>query len=87
MQAKDQANDYMEMTYDPNMATMGSDDVYNNVLDLEQAKKYLADGTQALLLKNALICWNENQVLPDDPELYAKFERTFRNNFFWKIIE
>ena len=26
-------------------------------------------------------------MLPDDPELYARFEEHFRNNFFWKIIE
>lgn len=86
MQAKDQANDYMEMTYDPNLANMASDQVYS-IIDLEAAKKYLADGTQALLLKNALICWNENQILPDDPALYARFEEHFRNSFFWKIIE
>jgi hypothetical protein len=25
--------------------------------------------------------------LPDDPNVYAKFEENFRNLFFWKIIE
>lgn len=57
------------------------------MFQLMDAKKFLSDGTQSLLLKNALICWNENQVLPDDPNVYAKFEENFRNNFFWKIIE
>jgi len=39
------------------------------------------------LLKNAIICWNENQVLPDSAAVYAKFEEHFRNQFFWKIVE
>lgn len=34
----------MEMVYDPNLATMNSDEVYT-LLDLVEAKKYLADGT------------------------------------------
>ena len=32
------------MTYDPNLANMASDQVYS-IIDLEAAKKYLADGT------------------------------------------
>ena len=76
----------MEIVLDPSLATMGTDEVYS-LYQLTDAKKFLADGTQALLLKNALICWNENQILPDSPELYAKFEENFRNGFFWKIIE
>lgn len=40
-----------------------------------------------MLLKNAIICWNENQVLPDSAQIYKKFEEHFRNLFFWKIIE
>lgn len=86
MQAKDQANDFMEIVLDPSLATMGTDEVYS-LYQLTDAKKFLADGTQALLLKNALICWNENQILPDSPDVYAKFEENFRNSFFWKIIE
>ena len=39
------------------------------------------------MLKNAIICWNENQVLPDDADTYAKFESNFRDLYFWKIIE
>ena len=26
-------------------------------------------------------------MLPDSPELFAKFEEHFRNKFFWKIIQ
>ena len=33
------------------------------------------------------MCWNENQILPDDPEVYEKWEKRFRSMFFWKIIE
>ena len=85
-QAKDQANDFMEIVIDPNVASMSADEVYSN-FQLHDAKKFIADGTQALLLKNAIICWNENQILPDNPNIYAKFESNFRNQFFWKIIE
>ena len=85
-QAKDQANDFMEITVDSGLATMRNDEVYS-LFHLGNAKKFLAEGTQALLLKNAIMCWNENQVLPDNPHLYAKFEENFRNDFFWKIIE
>ena len=46
----------MEIVKDLDIPT---DEVYS--LDqLTDAKKYLSDGTQALLLKNAIICWNEN---------------------------
>ena len=86
MQAKDQANDFMEIVIDPSLATMGNDEVYN-LQQLTDAKKFLAETTQALLLKFALICWNENQVLPDNAAVYAKFEENFRNMFFWKIVE
>ena len=40
-----------------------------------------------MLLKNAVMCWNENQILPDDPAVYEKWEKNFRSKFFWKIIE
>ena len=76
----------MEITVDSGLAQMRSDEVYS-MFHLNHAKRFLADTTQALLLKNAVMCWNENQVLPDSPNIYAKFEETFRNSFFWKIIE
>ena len=76
----------MEIVIDPRLADMTNDEVYD-IDRLVDAKKFLSDGTQALLLKNAIICWNENQVLPDSAETYAKFEANFRNMFFWKIIE
>lgn len=71
---------------DSSLADMPHDEVYS-IHQLTDAKKFLSDGTQALLLKNAIICWNENQVLPESAEIYAKFEANFRNMFFWKIIE
>ena len=64
----------------------GDDEVYS-LFQLVDAKKFIADSTQALLLKFAIICWNENQVLPDSAAVYAKFEANFRNSFFWKIVE
>ncbi len=44
MQAKDQANDFMEIVIDPGLATMGSDEVYS-LYQLTDAKKFLSDGT------------------------------------------
>jgi hypothetical protein len=71
---------------DTSMGSLTNEDVYN--LDqLINAKKFLNEGTQALLLKNALICWFENSVLPSDAETYEKFEKNFRQNFFWKQLE
>lgn len=40
MQARDQANDYMEIALDPSLAGMPTDEVYN-VDQLADAKKYL----------------------------------------------
>ena len=71
---------------DPSLADMPNDEVYS-IHQLADAKKFLEDGTKALLLKNAIICWNENQLLPDSAATYAKFEANFRDLFFWKIIE
>lgn len=71
---------------DPSFATMSNDEVYS-LFQLVDAKRFLSDTTQSLLLKNAIICWNENQVLPDSAQVYAKFEENFRNMFFWKIVE
>ena len=76
----------MEIVIDPQLANLPNDEVYD-IHRLVDAKKFLSDGTQALLLKNAIICWNENQVLPDDADTYAKFESNFRDLYFWKIIE
>ena len=76
----------MEIVIDPHLANMTNDEVYD-IVRLADAKKFLSDGSQALLLKNAIICWNENQLLPDSAATYAKFEANFRNMFFWKIIE
>ena len=86
-QAKDQANDFMEVFLnDPGFSTMPNDEVYS-LYQLPDAKRFISDTTQSLLLKNALICWLENQVLPDSAKVYAKFEENFRNLFFWKIVE
>ncbi len=56
----------------------------NQILD---AKKFLNENTQALLLKNALICWFENSAMPSDLEQYDRFQDSFRQNFFWKQLE
>lgn len=47
----------------------------------------MKDNTSALLLKQAVMCWSENQILPDDPIVYEKWEKKFRETFFWKIIQ
>jgi len=51
---------------------------------LLDAKKFINEATQALLLRNALMCWFENSPLPETVEIYDKFEQNFRNNFFWR---
>ena len=56
----------------------------NQILD---AKKFLNENTQALLLKNALICGFENSATPTDLEQYDSFQDRFRQNFFWKQLE
>lgn len=43
-QAKDQANDFMEIVMDPSLADMTNDEVYN-IHQLADAKKFLSDGT------------------------------------------
>lgn len=84
---KYQANDYMETAYnDSSIKAMQNEDVYN-LAQLIKAKQFIIDTTQPLLLKNAIICWTQNSLLPDDPKVYAKFEANFRQNFFWKIIQ
>lgn len=47
----------------------------------------MKENTSSLLLKQAVMCWNENQILPDDPDVYEQWEKRFRSMFFWKIIE
>lgn len=65
---------------------MQNDDAYD-LNQLSKVKGFLADTCQPLLLKNAIICWTENRLLPDDPKLYERYEENFRNKFFWKIIK
>ena len=65
---------------------MKPDAVYD-FQQLEKAKKFIADNTSSLLLKNAVISWCENSLMPDNTELYEKFERNFRDNYFWKCVE
>jgi len=43
--------------------------------------------TQALLLRNAVMCWTENSTLPHTIELFDKFEVNFKTKFFWKILQ
>lgn len=68
------------------MKNMQNEDVYD-LHQLAKAKAFIADTTQPLLLKNAVICWTENTVLPDDPKEYEKYDANFRQQFFWKIIQ
>jgi len=68
------------------MKTITNEDVYD-LQQLSKAKNFIIDTTQPLLLKNAVICWTENTVLPDDPKVYEKYESNFRQAFFWKIIQ
>ena len=44
VQAKSQANDFMEIVIDPSLSTMSNDDVYD-LLQLTDAKKFIADST------------------------------------------
>jgi len=68
------------------LSEMATDAVYD-FQQLEKARKYIADNTTALLLKNAVIMWCENSQLPDDTVLYERFERNFRDNYFGKCVE
>ena len=64
----------METVYnDTTMAKLTAEEVYslNQLID---AKKFINETTQALLLRNALICWFENSALPDNAEKYEEFE-------------
>lgn len=78
VQAKYQANDFMETVYnDTSMKSLTTEAVYN-LRQLVDAKKFINESTQALLLKNALMCWFENSTLPDSIELYEKFDASFK---------
>lgn len=33
------------------------------------------------------MCWTQNQVLPECPNIYQKYEDNFRKEFFWRMIE
>ena len=85
VQQKYVVQDFMEITGDYNIAKMEADDVYT-LSQLADAKKFLSETTQNLLLKNAIICWDSNMVLPQDPTEYKRLERHFIENYFWKII-
>ena len=83
-QTKYQANDFMETVFhDTSMANQTKEEVYS-LSQLLDAKKFINEGSQALLLRNALICWYEDRPLPDTVEQYEESERHFRQNFFWK---
>lgn len=71
---------------DTSMASLTKEEVYN-MGQLVDAKKFINESTQALLLRNALICWFENSTLPDSAQVYEKFESNFRQNYFWKQLE
>jgi hypothetical protein len=71
---------------DSAMASITNEEVYS-LRQLVDAKKFINESAQALLLKNALMCWYENAPLPDDIDKFTVFETNFRVNFFWKLIE
>ena len=79
-------NDYMETVLGTGDPQMTREKVYS-ISQLKDAKDFMKDNTSALLLKQAVMCWSENQILPDDPVVYEKWERKFRETFFWKIIQ
>lgn len=84
---KYQAGDFMESVYDDHtMSSNNEDDVYT-LSQLLLGKKFINEFASAVLLKNALICWTENQPLPQSVELYEEFEKNFKKNFFWKQLE
>ncbi len=68
---------------DSAMAKLSAEEAYN-IEQLLDAKKFINEQTQALLYKNALSCWVENQPLPTSLEKFKKFEDNFKQQFFWK---
>ena len=79
-------NDYMETVLGTGDSAMTREKVYS-IAQLGDAKSFLSTTTSALLLKQAVMCWSENTILPDDPYVYEKWEKKFRSQFFWKIIQ
>ncbi len=60
----------MESVYDDHsMSTKKEEDVYS-LSQILLAKKFINESGSALLLRNALMCWFENSVLPDSTEKY-----------------
>ena len=71
---------------DTSMGKLKSGQVYN-LGQLVDAKKFVNESSQALLLRNALMCWFENSPLPDTHEEYSRWEANFRQNYFWKQLQ
>ena len=64
------ASDFMGSVYeDKSMVDNTENDVYS-LGQLNLAKKFINESASALMLRNALICWTENQMLPDNLKLY-----------------
>ena len=70
---------------DSSMGKLKSGQVYN-LSQLVDAKKFVNESSQALLLRNALMCWFENAPLPDTHAEYDRWEANFRQNYFWKQL-
>ena len=77
----------METVYaDSSLNALTNEDAYD-IYQLKDAKGFLEMNTQALLLKNAVVCWNENSSLPSNWVEYKKFEENFKTSFFWRILQ
>lgn len=60
----------METVYnDTSMELKTNEDVYTSD-QLSLARKFINETTQALLLRNAIICWYENSPMPESSEKY-----------------
>lgn len=71
---------------DTSMAQLTNEDVYS-LSQLNDAKKFLAENTMALLLRTAVMCWCENSPLPNSTKTFLTYEKRFRDNFFWKLLK
>lgn len=60
----------METIYDDKSQSCATNEDVYDLDQLKLAKKFINESTTALLLRNALICWIENQNLPDSVEKY-----------------
>lgn len=74
----------METVFGDKSLSQSTNEAAYSLSQTIDAKKFMNENTQALLLKNAVICWFENSPLPTDFDQYEKFEESFRQNFFWK---